>query len=380
MKIVADNKIPFLKGVLEPYADVAYYPGNEITSGVIQDADALIVRTRTRCNADLLKDSKVKFIATATIGFDHIDTEYCRINNIQWANAPGCNSGSVMQYIAGALSFLSQKYRFNYSEKTLGIVGGGNVGSKVAALASGLGMKVLLNDPPRERAEGKSGFVTLQEIKENADIITFHVPLNKEGIDKTFHMVDEKFFENLNPKTILINSSRGEVVKTSALKHALENKLVKAVLLDVWENEPAIDVALLNMADIGTPHIAGYSADGKAMGTAMSVQAVSRFFNLDLDYWMPGNIPVVSNNRIEIDCKTKSVQEVLNHAILATYNIVNDNNRLKESPEDFENLRGNYPLRREFNAFAVYLINDKYNVGPLLKRIGFNTVYSDHKK
>jgi len=165
MKIVADNRIPFLKGVLEPYAEITYYPGAEITADKVKDADALIVRTRTRCNKALLDGSKVKFIATTTIGFDHIDTEYCRQHNIEWANAPGCNSGSVMQYIAGALAFLSQKHQFIYSEKTLGIVGVGNVGSKVAMVASALGMKVLLNDPPRERAEGKAGFVSLQEIK-----------------------------------------------------------------------------------------------------------------------------------------------------------------------------------------------------------------------
>jgi len=161
LKIIVDNKIPFIKGVLEPFADVEYYPAKEITSKTVKDADALIVRTRTKCNADLLESSKVKFIATATIGYDHIDTEYCLSKGINWTNAPGCNSGSVMQYIASVFAFLSGKYNFNYRDKTLGIIGVGNVGSKVEKLASQLGFKVLLNDPPRERAEGKSKFVSL---------------------------------------------------------------------------------------------------------------------------------------------------------------------------------------------------------------------------
>jgi len=371
MKIVADNKIPFLKGVLEPYAEVAYYPGTEINAKLVNDADALLVRTRTKCNANLLENSKVKFIATATIGFDHIDTAYCESKDIRWTNAPGCNSVSVMQYIASALVFLSEKYNFNYSDKTLGVVGGGNVGSKVALLASGLGMKVLLNDPPRERVEGKGKFVSLQKIQENADIITFHVPLNNEGVDKTYHLVDEDFLHGIKPETIIINSSRGEVVSAASLKKALKEKKIKAALLDVWENEPLIDKELLDLVDIGTPHIAGYSADGKAMGTAMSVQALSRFFNFNLNNWLPDNIPQVHNNKIEIDCEELNIQEVINKAVLATYNIENDSTALKKSLKTFEAQRGNYPLRREFNAYEVCLKNDKNNIGQLLSTLGF---------
>jgi erythronate-4-phosphate dehydrogenase len=371
MKIVADNKIPFLKGVLEPYAEVAYYPGTEINAKLVNDADALLVRTRTKCNANLLENSKVKFIATATIGFDHIDTAYCESKDIRWTNAPGCNSVSVMQYIASALVFLSEKYNFNYSDKTLGVVGGGNVGSKVAMLASGLGMKVLLNDPPRERVEGKGKFVSLQKIQENADIITFHVPLNNEGVDKTYHLVDEDFLHSIKPETIIINSSRGEVVSAASLKKALKEKKIKAALLDVWENEPLIDKELLDLVDIGTPHIAGYSADGKAMGTAMSVQALSRFFNFNLNNWLPDNIPQVHNNKIEIDCEELNIQEVINKAVLATYNIENDSTALKKSLKTFEAQRGNYPLRREFNTYEVCLKNDKNNIGQLLSTLGF---------
>ena len=286
-----------------------YYPGKDITAEKVKDADALIIRTRTTCDEALLTGSKVKFIATATIGFDHIDTVFCDENNIKWTNAPGCNSGSVMQYIASALVQLSNKYNFSFSEKTIGIVGVGNVGSKVARLASLLGMKVLLNDPPRKRKEGKKDFVSLKTIQDKADIISFHVPLNLKGKDKTFHLFDNDFLSKTKDGSIIINSSRGEVVSTDTLKKGLISKKVKAAVIDVWENEPNIDLELLKQVDIATPHIAGYSADGKANGTAMSVQALSRHFNLGLDDWFPENIPSPSKPSFKIDCNELSTEE-----------------------------------------------------------------------
>ena len=280
MKIIADSKIPFLKGVFEPYGVVEYYAGKEITPEVVKDADALIVRTRTRCDAALLQGSSVKFIATATIGFDHIDTDYCKKSGIAWKNAPGCNAGSVMQYVASVLTRLSINYHFDFNETTLGVIGVGNVGSKVARMASLLGMKVLLNDPPRERKEGRGAFVSLNEIADRADIITFHVPLNRGGADNTFHLFNHDFAKQIKPGSIIINSSRGEVVSGNVLKKVLKEKYLKAAVLDVWENEPVIDAGLVPLIDMATPHIAGYSIDGKANGTAMSVRAVSNFFNL----------------------------------------------------------------------------------------------------
>ncbi len=371
MKIVADSKIPFLKGVLEPFAEVIYAPGNEISAAMVKDADALIVRTRTKCNASLLEGSKVKFIATATIGFDHIDADFCASKGIEWTNAPGCNSGSVMQYIAAVLAHLSNKYNFNYAEKTIGIVGVGNVGSKVARLASLLGMKVLLNDPPRERKEGKGEFVSLKRIQEEADIITFHVPLNKSGTDKTHYLFNEGFLGKLKAASIIINSSRGEVVSNAYLKQALKENKIKAAVLDVWENEPEIDIELLRLVDIATPHIAGYSADGKAMGTAMSVQALSRFFNLNLNNWFPENIPLPKDKNININAEGLTAQEVINKAILVTYNITTDDETLRNSIRTFENQRSDYPIRREFNAFKINLINDDNHNLKILNQLGF---------
>ena len=208
IKIAVDNKIPMLQGALEPYAEVYYYDPFDISKAVVKDKDALIIRTRTKCNSQLLEGSAVKFIATATIGYDHIDAAYCNANGIKWMNAVGCNSASVMQYVASALITLARKKNFNLKDKTLGIVGVGNVGSKVARTAKLLGMKTLLNDPPRARNEGENGFASLEELVSLSDIITFHVPLNKEGVNKTYHMADEAFFEKFSVGKILLNSSR----------------------------------------------------------------------------------------------------------------------------------------------------------------------------
>ena len=274
MKVVCDSAIPFLKGALEPYCQVVYAPGSEISREMVMDADALVIRTRTRCNAALLEGTKVRFIATATIGYDHIDTQWCESHGIKWTNAPGCNSWSVQQYIGSLLVTMSRTLGFSFREKTIGVVGVGNVGSKVARLAVLLGFRVLLCDPPRARKEGSGQFVSLDEIISRSDIITLHVPLIRDGEDATFHMFDESRLASMNQNQILINSSRGEVVDDAALKNALTQKKILAASLDVWENEPQIDPELLSLLFTGTPHIAGYSVDGKATGTTMSVQAL----------------------------------------------------------------------------------------------------------
>lgn len=371
MKIIVDNKIPFLDGVLEAFADVEYYPAMEITSKVVKDADALLIRTRTICDENLLKESKIKFIATATIGFDHIDIEYCKRNGIEWTNAPACNSDSVTQYIASALIYLSKKYKFNFSNTTIGIIGVGNVGSRVSTLASLLGMKVLLNDPPRQRKEGKGKYVSLKEIQKKADIISFHVPLNKKGIDKTHHLFDEEFLSELNPDTIIINSSRGEVVVASVLKKALLGNKIKACVLDVWENEPNIDQRLLDLVDIGTPHIAGYSIGGKVNGTLMSVQALSNFFGLGINEWMPESFSSLQTENIEIDCNGLTSQELIAEAVLLTYDIKKDDLELRKSIQTFEQQRINYPLRKEFSFFKISLLNDNNNNRRILNQMGF---------
>ena len=375
MKIIIDDKIPYIRGAFENVAEVVYLPGSKTTPEVVKDADAIVTRTRTICNEKLLAGSSVKFIATATIGYDHIDTDYCDTTGIKWTNAPGCNSKSVEQYIASALMVLAERKNLQLKELCIGIVGVGNVGSKVARICEIFGMKVLLNDPPRERAEGSGEFVSIDKIKEEADIITLHVPLNMKGEDATFHMTDDTFFNSLKQNPILINSCRGEVVETNAVKNALKTGKISGFVCDCWENEPDIDLELLNMTELATPHIAGYSKDGKATGTQMSVQAISNFFNLELNSWQPSGVEPPANPVIKIDGTGLSEQEILSKAILHTYDIRNDDQRLRADASNFEQQRGDYPVRREFPAYTVKTENVDEKTLEKLRQLGFKSPY-----
>ena len=374
MKIVADDKIPFLKGVLEPFGEILYLPGNSISNDLIRNADALLIRTRTKCNEKLLHDTKVKFIATATIGYDHIDTQYCEANNIRWTSAPGCNSSSVQQYMASALLKTAADFSFSLKGKTLGIIGVGNVGSKVAKIAGLLGMNVLLNDPPRARREGGEGFTDIDDLLHRADIVTAHVPLNIGGEDETFHLFDECTFKKMRNGAWLFNTSRGEVVDSESLIAMLQASALGGAVIDVWEGEPDIDSELLSSAYIATPHIAGYSTDGKANGTSMVVNSLSSFFNLSLNNWYPLNVPEPSSAEILIDGTGKTDEAVIRQAVLHTYDIKADNERLRLAPGDFEKLRGNYPLRREFSSYSVELTNASADVCLTLKTMGFKVI------
>lgn len=369
--IIADENIPFLRGALEPFARVTYLPGIAITRRDLKDADALLVRTRTCCNQELLEDTPVTFIGSTTIGFDHIDTLWCDEQHITWANAPGCNSSSVMQYMASAIVFLCRKFSILPSSLTLGIIGVGNVGSKVERLARALGMKVLLNDPPRERREGPEGFVPLEKICKESDIISFHVPLADTGTDPTLYLCDREFISELKKKPILINTSRGGVVKTSALVQALQTGKIRSAVTDVWEDEPRIDREFLSLADIATPHIAGYSIQGKANGTAMVVRSLSRFFNLPLADWYPDNISLPDQAVIDLSDK-KDEMDILFSAIEATYKVEDDSRHLRKSPDTFEKQRDSYPPRHEFTSYRVLTGVAPSPVKKALTDIGFN--------
>ena len=371
MKIIVDNKIPYIKGALEPFAEVIYLAGDKTTTEIVKDSDAIITRTRTNCNEQLLSGSTVKFIATATIGFDHIDTAFCEQSGISWTNAPGCNSKSVEQYIASALMVLAERKNFALKDKTIGIIGVGNVGAKVARLCEIFGMRVLLNDPPRARSEGNKGFVELNALLEEADIITLHVPLNMDGIDKTFHLADDQFYLATKKNPIIINSCRGEVTDSNSLKIALRSGKISGAVIDCWENEPELDRELLNLADLGTPHIAGYSRDGKANGTNMSIRALSRFFKLGINDWKCTDVEQPLSPDIFIDGTGKSTQQILAVAILATYDIRKDDLLLRNSVETFEKQRGDYAVRREFPAFRIFCKINNIKAIHKLNQLGF---------
>ena len=378
MKIVCDSKVPFLRGVFEPFAEVLYLPGGQTSPADVRDADALITRTRTRCDAALLAGSSVRVIASATIGYDHIDTAWCEAHGIRWANAPGCNAGSVEQYVAAALCTLSRRRGFPLAGRTLGVVGVGHVGSRVARMAAALGMRVLLCDPPRARAESSTPaqpgdhFLPLDEVIAGSDIITLHVPLTRTGEDATWHLFDAARLAAMRADQYLVNSSRGPVVDGAALKAALQAGRLGGAVLDVWEDEPDPDRGLLALADIATPHIAGYSADGKAAGTAAAVRTVAQALGLPLEQWRPAALPDPAQPlSFTLDGAGKNLSEVLSDAILYTYDILADDAALRADPARFEALRGDYPVRREPGAFRLQLQGGTEEMAERLSALGF---------
>ncbi|HHV86172.1 MAG TPA: 4-phosphoerythronate dehydrogenase PdxB [Petrimonas sp.] len=376
MKILADAHIPYLKGIAEQFGEVEYLPGDQFTKETISDKDALIVRTVTHFGKDILEGTNVKLICSATIGFDHIDTGYCDAQGIAWRTAPGCNANSVEQYVTASLLYLADKYRFDLKEKTIGIVGVGNVGSKVETACRKLGMQVLLNDPPRQEREAwregegaeKTVFVDLETIKKEADIITLHTPLTKTGRHKTYHLADEHFFDTLDKKPFIINSCRGGVADNVAMKKALKSGKISGAVIDCWENEPGIDRELLQMADIATPHIAGYSADGKWTATKMSLENLNEFFGSGIRPIKLMSLPQ-PENRV-IDLKEIAPNNQLAYAVWQTYNPMVETVNLKANPGKFYQFRSNYPLRREYYAYE--LKNADSGIMPVLRELGFN--------
>jgi erythronate-4-phosphate dehydrogenase len=331
LKFIVESHIPFVRGLLEQFGEVQYLEADKIDAGAVSDADALLVRTRTKCNEALLAGSKCKFVGTATIGVDHIDRKWCADNGIHTVNAPGCNAPAVAQYVFASIASLINR---PISQYTIAIVGVGHVGRIVEAWARSLDMRVMLCDPPRQRAEGGDQWHTLADIAEKADIITFHTPLTRTGEDATYHLADANFFASLRRCPILINAARGGVVDNNALAQAIDLAQVSHAVIDTWEGEPAISQALLSRVAIGTPHIAGYSYEGKVRATTMVLNALTEYFGL----------PTV-HPAVETPKPTPSTVKV--RAVLASYNPKVDTDNLRKNPSAFEALRNNYDLRHE---------------------------------
>lgn len=346
MKIVIDDKIPYIREAISKITDNAVYMnGADICAEDVRDADALIVRTRTRCDEALLGGSRVNFVATATIGFDHIDTDYMRRAGVTWTNCPGCNSASVAQYMRSVMILLKHNKGMVPGQTTIGIIGCGHVGSKVAMAAREEGMRVLICDPPKAKRDKGKGYVAMDVIERECDVITFHVPLTCSGQHATFHLADRSFFGRLRRKPIIINTSRGAVVDNGEMLDAIIHNKVRDAVVDTWEHEPDINLRLLDKVWIGTPHIAGYSADGKTNADNMVIESLCRHFGIE----PPQRIepPQLSADFVFPDDRDER--------LLALYNPLDDSRRLKSSPADFERLRGNYPLRREF-----YNLHDRW--------------------
>ena len=359
MKIVVDENIPQAREAFSGFGELIFSSGRKITNKLLVDADILLVRSITNVDEKLLTGTEVKFVATATAGTDHIDKEYLIKNKITFADAAGCNSFSVAEYLIAVLSNIFSKNNFSFNGKSLGVVGIGNVGSKVAHFAKSLGFNVLQNDPPLERKLDIKAFVSLEEILQ-CDIISFHVPLTHSGIDKTYHLLNEENLNQIKSGAILINTSRGEVIDNNALKKRLQNKNDLLTVLDVWENEPNIDFELLEKVDLGSTHIAGYSLEGKVNGTEIIYNKLCSF--LDVTPAWKAKYPPISNSIVIIDEKSK-IENLLNDTIKQIYSIEQDDNLLRSGInfEDdsrkkyFDELRKNYRVRREFNNYTIKL-------------------------
>ncbi len=358
MKIVIDYDIPYIKGVFEKFFDeIIYIKGNQIDSKTVRNAHALIVRTRTFCNAQLLNGSSVKVIATATVGTDHIDLSYCKINGICVYSAAGCNRGAVLQWVLASIHAASEQFNFDLKGKVLGVVGVGNIGSLVAKAAKALEMDVLLCDPPRKESEGLSNFFDLNFLAKNSDIITFHVPLTQSGSHATFNMAENEFFSKIKPNSLLLNSARGGIINEMQLTEMLKKSKILGAAIDVWQGEPNVLDSLLNACFIATPHIAGYSIEGKVNATAMVIDSISRHFELGITNWNPVPNPVEFKIDMNLSKYLDNNSVCFNKLFKDIYPIVPESTKFKENPLNFEVFRNSYGLRRENGGYKFISSN-----------------------
>lgn len=383
MKIVVDKNIPLVQNAFEELGDVIALNTGEFNSKTVHDADVLIIRSETKVDRTLLEGSHIKFVGTATIGTDHIDLDYLTSKGIIIASAPGSNSNSVKEYIIAALLYLLNNKGFSLKGRTIGVVGVGNVGSKVVKAAEVLGMTVLKNDPPLQRITEDNSFLPLDDLLE-ADIITLHVPLTKTGLDPTYHLFKSNRFKKMKPNTIFINTARGAVVDTTALREAINEKRISYTIIDVWENEPKIDVNLLSQVSLGTPHIAGYSLEGKTNAIKQIREALCRYFSIQ-STWEP--IKYVSPapiTDVEIPIGQHSSEDLLYTIVRKCYDISFDTEQLRlllslpndQQGEYFKKLRTGYRVRREFTNVTVHLKNENTFLKNILSILGYKCAVS----
>jgi len=352
--------------------------GRLMNRDVLKDATALLVRSITPVDRNLLEDTNVKFVGTATTGDEHIDKAYLESRGVGFASAPGSNANSVAEYVIAALLSVARKKNVEPEGKSVGIIGVGHIGSIVGRKVKALGMQPLLNDPPLQRRTTERKYRPLEGLYD-CDFITLHVPLTYEGEDKTYHMIDEKFFGFLKEGSIFINTSRGGVADTTTLKNVMSKGGLRGVILDVWENEPDIDYELLRKVDIGTPHIAGYSLDGKVNGVRMIYEAMCKYFDLNINLNIEDFLPEPEKTQVNIECRDKTEQDILHQAIQQVYAINRDDFNMREIlmvPEQqrgafFDDLRKHYPVRREFHNTKIVMDKPCDSLINKFKGIGF---------
>ncbi len=363
MKIICATNMPFAAEAFGTLGEVVILPPRAITAEAVRDADLLALRSTTRVNRALLQGSRVRFVGTATIGYDHLDVAYLEQAGIAWCAAPGCNANSVSEYLVAALLCLGRRHGLTLAGKTLGVVGVGNVGRRVVEKAAALGMRVLQNDPPRRDAEKSDAFLTLEEVLSASDIVTLHVPMTKSGPYPTLRMAGRDFFGRLKPGAVFVNAARGGVIDSDALLAAMDRGVVAQAVLDTWEGEPGFRPEVLARADLGTPHIAGHSFEGKVTGTVMVYREACRFLGV-APAWTPDALlppPLVPEVRIEDPGRPE--EAVLDDVVRRVYDIEADDRRLRgiageelrRRAEAFERQRQEYPVRREFRFTRVVL-------------------------
>jgi erythronate-4-phosphate dehydrogenase len=374
LNVIVDENIAFSDKVFNQFGNVKLLPGREISNSALKNTDVLIVRSITNVNQDLLKNTNVKFVGTATIGTDHIDLDYLNHKNIFFADAKGCNAYSVAEYVVASLLNLAVRFDFSLKGKSFGIVGVGNVGSKVAAFAEALGMNVLLNDPPLQRSGNKRNFVELDEILD-CDVISLHTPLNLSGMDKTFHLFNIENLSRLKDGAILINTSRGAVINNKDLLDVISKKKLK-VVLDVWENEPNLNIDLLKETLIGTPHIAGYSYEGKVNGTKMIYESLCEFLGMNKTFSF--ELLPVPNSQLSFN-KSNKIETDLDKLVSSIYSINDDDERIRKTIKlneadrinYFDLMRKSYRERREFNNYTIESSNLSKSTEYILKNLRF---------
>ena len=376
MRVVVDKNNPCVTDAFRQFGEVRALTTAEITKETVHDVDILIVRSETKVTKDLLDGSAVKFVGSATIGTDHVDIEYLESTSRVFASAPGSNANSVADYVVAALLQFSQKRSFALRGRSIGVVGVGNVGSKVVRFAEALGMTVLQNDPPLARSTGHSHFLPLDSLME-CDFLTIHVPLTRVGEDPTYHLFSRERILKMKKGAVLINTSRGSVADGNAIKEARNSGHLSGVILDVWEHEPLIDIELLRIADIGTPHIAGYSYDGKVAAVKMLYDAACRHF-AQQPVWSPALNGTGSDRAsIDVDQGGNEYEKKIHEIVCRSYNIEKDDMALRsigsvseqERRAYFRRLRAEYPVRREF--FNTRVTGSPDQITDILYHLGF---------
>ncbi|MCK5686849.1 4-phosphoerythronate dehydrogenase [bacterium] len=376
-RILCSRGVSLAEKIFSDIGELEFYTGGTLKREMVESSDVLVTRSIDRIDKNILDGSMVRFVGSATTGNDHFDLEYMNQMKIHSYNAAGCNSNSVAEYVIAALFELSIKNNFQLSGKTLGIIGVGNIGSNLSSKAESIGLKILLNDPPRKRiCSEENEFIELEKLVESSDIISLHVPLTRRGEDKTFHLGNREFFEKMKPGCTFINCSRGAVVNTDDLLWAMNSGKIRYSVIDTWENEPEINIELLEKVDIGTPHIAGHSIEAKILGTVMVYQDLCKLLNIK-PVWNRRNIlETLGSKTGELKFtgkKEKSIYDIINQV----YQISKDYEALKKSSsstigENFSYLRRNYSVRLEFKSLNLKIENSNQKFNEIIQKLGFS--------